>query len=79
MTSVRPQCPAFSCDARSAFKLKEKDYLKDMLSSRQLQGFVGFPRSCQRFLAKRFGAKLIRCASFPINRATHPLEVRRDS
>ena len=31
---------AFSCGARSAFKLKEKDYLRSMLSRRQLQGFV---------------------------------------
>ena len=32
---------AFSCGARSAFKLKEKGYLRKMLSRRQLQGFVG--------------------------------------
>jgi hypothetical protein len=32
---------AFSCGARSAFKLGGKDYLRDMLSRRQLQGFVG--------------------------------------
>jgi hypothetical protein len=31
---------AFSCSARSAFKLKEQDYLRNMLSRRQLQGFV---------------------------------------
>jgi hypothetical protein len=31
---------AFSCGARSAFKLMEYDYLKSMLSRRQLQGFV---------------------------------------
>jgi hypothetical protein len=31
---------AFSCGARSAFKLKEKDYLRNMLSRRQLQGSV---------------------------------------
>jgi hypothetical protein len=31
---------AFSCGARSAIKLKEKDYLRSMLSRRQLQGFV---------------------------------------
>jgi hypothetical protein len=31
---------AFSCGARSAFKLKEQDYLRNMLSRRQLQGFV---------------------------------------
>src|SRR6266850_3465823 len=31
---------AFSCGARSAFKLKENDYLRSMLSRRQLQGFV---------------------------------------
>ena len=31
---------AFSCGARSAFKLKEKGYLRNMLSRRQLQGFV---------------------------------------
>jgi hypothetical protein len=30
---------AFSCGARSAFKLKERSYLRSMLS-RQLQGFV---------------------------------------
>jgi hypothetical protein len=34
---------AFSCGARSAFKRKEKDYLRKMLSRRQLQGFVGLP------------------------------------
>jgi hypothetical protein len=34
---------AFSCGARSAFKLREKDYLKSMLSRRQLQGFVNNP------------------------------------
>jgi hypothetical protein len=32
---------AFSCGARSAFMLKEKSYLRSMLSRRQLQGFVG--------------------------------------
>jgi hypothetical protein len=32
---------AFSCGARSAFKLKEKRHLRTMLSRRQLQGFVG--------------------------------------
>jgi len=37
--------PAFSCGARSASKLKEKDYLRNMLSRRQLQGFVG--RRCR--------------------------------
>jgi hypothetical protein len=31
---------AFSCGARSAFKLKGRDYLRNMLSRRQLQGFV---------------------------------------
>jgi hypothetical protein len=31
---------AFSCGARSAFKLKEKGHLRKMLSRRQLQGFV---------------------------------------
>jgi hypothetical protein len=34
---------AFSCGARSAFKLKEQNYLRSMLSRRQLQGFVGPP------------------------------------
>jgi hypothetical protein len=33
---------AFSCGARSAPKLKRNDYLRNMLSCRQLQGFVGF-------------------------------------
>jgi hypothetical protein len=32
---------AFSCGARSAFKLKEQVYLRSRLSRRQLQGFVG--------------------------------------
>ena len=32
---------AFSCGARSAFKLKEQGYLRSRLSRRQLQGFVG--------------------------------------
>jgi hypothetical protein len=31
---------AFSCGARSASELDENDYLKKMLSRRQLQGFV---------------------------------------
>jgi hypothetical protein len=31
---------AFSCGARSAFKLKERHYLINMLSRRQLQGLV---------------------------------------
>jgi hypothetical protein len=31
---------AFSCGARSAFNVEEQDYLRDMLSRRQLQGFV---------------------------------------
>ena len=35
---------AFSCGARSAFKLKEQDYLRSMLSRRQLQGLVGLRR-----------------------------------
>src|SRR5688572_3829721 len=33
---------AFSCGARSAFKLKEIGYLRTMLSRRQLQGFVSW-------------------------------------
>jgi len=33
---------AFSCGARSVFTLKAKDYLRSMLSRRQLQGFVGW-------------------------------------
>jgi hypothetical protein len=37
--------PAFSCGARSAFKRKERSYLKTMLSRRQLQGFVRHRRS----------------------------------
>jgi hypothetical protein len=32
---------AFSCGAQSPFKLKERSYLRNMLSRRQLQGFVG--------------------------------------
>ena len=35
---------AFSCGARSAFKLKGKGYLRNMLSRRQLQGLLGFAR-----------------------------------
>jgi hypothetical protein len=31
---------AFSCGARSAFRPKEQGYLRNMLSRRQLQGFV---------------------------------------
>ena len=31
---------AFSCGARSASQQKEQDYLRSMLSRRQLQGFV---------------------------------------
>jgi hypothetical protein len=31
---------AFSCGARSASELREQDYLRNMLSRRQLQGFV---------------------------------------
>jgi hypothetical protein len=34
---------AFSCGGRSASKLKVKGYLREMLSRRQLQGFVGPP------------------------------------
>ncbi len=34
------ETPAFSCGARSASKLKETGYLRNMLSRRQLQGFV---------------------------------------
>jgi hypothetical protein len=37
---------AFSCGARSAFKLKEQGYLRSMLSRRQLQGFVRAPSDC---------------------------------
>ncbi len=36
---------AFSCGARSASNLKEKDYLRSTLSRRQLQGFVRCRRS----------------------------------
>ena len=39
---------AFSCGARLAFKLKEQGYLRDMLSRRQLQGFVGRVVSCRQ-------------------------------
>ena len=44
---------AFSCGARSAFKLEEYDYLRSMLSRRQRQGFVGcaaeFEMICWQF------------------------------
>jgi len=33
---------AFSCGARSASKLKEQGYLRNMLSRRQLQALVGW-------------------------------------
>jgi len=36
--NVIRRTPAFSCGARLACKLKEKDYLRNMLSRRQLQG-----------------------------------------
>jgi hypothetical protein len=36
----KPSNAAFSCGARSPFKLKGRDYLRSMLSRRQLQGFV---------------------------------------
>jgi hypothetical protein len=39
-TDSRPTT-AFSCGARTAFNLKEQRYLRNMLSRRQLQGFVG--------------------------------------
>src|SRR5882672_2733707 len=39
---------AFSCGARSAFTLKEQGYLRNMLSRRQLQGFVGARSSNSR-------------------------------
>jgi hypothetical protein len=38
--AVERRTPAFSCGARLAFKLKGTSYLKNMLSRRQLQGFV---------------------------------------
>jgi hypothetical protein len=45
---------AFSCGARKAFKLKERDYLRSMLSRRQLQGFV-MPRcDCTTNLISNF-------------------------
>ena len=43
--------PAFSCGARSAFKLEGKGYLRNMLPRRQLQGFVGL--RCTGNLAPR--------------------------
>jgi hypothetical protein len=39
----------FSCGARSAFKLKEQDYLRNMLSRRQLQAFVRLLGNHSRF------------------------------
>src|SRR5687768_15556085 len=39
---------AFSCGARTAFKLKEQSYLRAMLSRRQLQGFVMLRRWLRR-------------------------------
>ena len=48
---------AFSCGARSASSLVEKDYLRSMLSRRQLQGFVRL-RSVERdFRAFRNGSR----------------------
>src|SRR5688500_1482366 len=45
---------AFSCGARSAFKLMERDYLRNMLSRRQLQGFV-MRVTCERMsVCRRF-------------------------
>jgi hypothetical protein len=35
---------AFSCGAQSAFKLKGRSYLRNMLSRRRLQGFVRLRR-----------------------------------
>jgi len=40
---------AFSCGARSASKLKERSYLRNVLSRRQLQGFVGRRFSIRHF------------------------------
>ena len=52
---------AFSCGARSASKLKERNYLRSTLSRRQLQGFVGplpgmnlpVPFGCRRVTTDR--------------------------
>ena len=41
MVAIRRLTLAFSCGARSAFKLKEISYLRSMLSRRQLQALVG--------------------------------------
>jgi hypothetical protein len=51
---------AFSCGARSAFKLKEQYYLRSMLSRRQLQGFVGrhAARLCYAPLPRNIGFSL---------------------
>src|SRR5688572_13021770 len=46
----------FSCGARSAPKLKERSYLRSMLSRRQLQGFVMRGHETNRFNQQCAGA-----------------------
>ena len=52
MYTQRGLTPAFSCDARSAFKPRSKMLLEKQAPRRQLQGFVGrnrgkkAPRRC---------------------------------
>jgi hypothetical protein len=47
VVSTKHPTLAFSCGARSAFKLKEQSYLRSMLSRRQLQGFVELSAAAQ--------------------------------
>jgi hypothetical protein len=53
---------AFSCGARSAFKLNGEDYLRKMLSRRPLQALVGSPANCISRLLQRFATS---CAADP--------------
>jgi hypothetical protein len=48
---------AFSCGARTASELKERDRLRTTLSRRQLQGFVR--RRVERKLNDRLGCDLL--------------------
>jgi len=65
---------AFSCGARSAFKLDGKGYLRSMLSRRQLQGFVGLRLSIKaicrvihNLIYDRLYSSLVRSGNLRVN------------
>jgi hypothetical protein len=68
---------AFSCGARSAFTVKERSYLRNMLSRRQLQGFVIPPLILEGFQLPRRNEEARRSSNHSTAKAPGRLRAAR--